>query len=225
MISLLIAPMIARRAPPTVRVPSNRVCRDYVNRFNNDPSGEGKVGGEERGEEWSNGARKGGEIRNRIEKGRSRRKLFTEEEIGRAVYSRFSFSPPLPILWLKGRLRPFFFLNGLPFQPAPRLLWCHGSIDGSMDGSIGGESILITVGRRLFKFSEVREKRSILTHDRARRKRAHSIETIDFAFTQASKGPWSVIVVTRAIARYVELADGLSLSLFLSSPPSLSSAT
>lgn len=82
-----------------------------------------------------------------------------------------------------------FFLNGLPFQPAPRLLWCHGSIDGSMEGSIGGESILITVGRRLFKFSEVREKRSILTHDRARRKRAHSIETIDFAFTQASKGP------------------------------------
>ena len=81
----------------------------------------------------------------------------------------------------------FFKRPALSTGPATTLV---PRIDRWIDGWIDrwGEYIN-NVGRRLFKFSEVREKRSILTHDRARRKRAHSIETIDFAFTQASKGP------------------------------------
>lgn len=125
------------------------------------------------------------------------------------VYSRFSFSPLLCLSRVKGSgCRPFFFKTACPFN-RPRDYF--GARDRPIDRSIGG-GILITIRHRSHRgcYSVFREKRSILA--RPCEESVHSIETIDFAFTQASRGPWSVIAVTRAIAGYVELADGFSLS-------------
>lgn len=81
-----------------------------------------------------------------------------------------------------GKLAVPFFKNGLPFQPAPRLLWSHGSIDRSGEGCINNH----WPPSGLFDFQRSRRNGEI--HPAAvRRKRVY--EAIDFAFTRAGKGP------------------------------------
>lgn len=66
-----------------------------------------------------------------------------------------------------GKLAVPFFKNGLPFQPAPRLLWSHGSIDRSGEGCINNHWPAAAIGA--IRFSEVEKKRRDPSRCRAKK--------------------------------------------------------